>query len=209
MAEQAQEKVAVDKNAFVYPMPMALVGVVVNQQVNFMAVGWVSRVNHQPPMIAVALGKSHLTNVGIHANRAFSVCVPGQDLLEKTDCCGLVSGEKVNKAQLFDVFYGQIPAAPMIKQCPLCMECKLAHAVDLPSNTLFVGEIVAAYAEAACLVDGQPDIAKMRPFTLTMPDNGYWAVGPHLGRAWHAGLDLARTLRSAAPPPSPPPPEAP
>ena len=52
-------KVKIGNNTFVYPMPMALVGTVVDERSNFMAVGWVSRVNFNPPMIAVALGKFH------------------------------------------------------------------------------------------------------------------------------------------------------
>jgi flavin reductase (DIM6/NTAB) family NADH-FMN oxidoreductase RutF len=35
--------------AFLYPMPMVLVGSVVEGKANFMAVGWVSRVNFKPP----------------------------------------------------------------------------------------------------------------------------------------------------------------
>ncbi len=37
------------------------------------------------------------------------------------------------------------------------------------------------------LTDGQPDILKINPFTLTMPDNQYWAVGKHAGKAWGIG----------------------
>ena len=50
-------RVNIDTNAFVYPMPMVLVGATVENRPNFMAVGWVSRVNARPPMIGVALGK--------------------------------------------------------------------------------------------------------------------------------------------------------
>ena len=64
------DKVKIGKNTFVYPMPMVLVGTVVNGKANFMAVGWVSRVNFNPPMIAVALGKYHYTNGGIHKNKS-------------------------------------------------------------------------------------------------------------------------------------------
>ncbi len=77
-----------------------------------MAVGWVSRVNFKPPMMAVALGRSHYTNAGIEKNKAFSVNVPGMDLLEKVDYCGIVSGEKADKSKVFDVFYGELSRRP-------------------------------------------------------------------------------------------------
>jgi hypothetical protein len=62
--------------------------------------------------------------------------------------------------------------------------------VDLPVEELFIAEIVAARADEDCLTDGVPDIEKIRPFTLTMPDNRYWTVGPQAGAAWSAGKRL-------------------
>jgi flavin reductase (DIM6/NTAB) family NADH-FMN oxidoreductase RutF len=185
--EETMGKIAIDENVFTYPMPMVLVGTSVNERPNFMAVGWVTRVNFRPPMIAVALGKSHYTNGGIHASGAFSVNVPNIDLMEKVDYCGIVSGRKEDKSTLFTVITGEATGAPMIDDCPLCMECRLVNVLELPTNEVFVGEIVGAYADAECCSDGKPDIKKIRPFTLTMPDNRYWVVGDNVGKAWSIG----------------------
>jgi flavin reductase (DIM6/NTAB) family NADH-FMN oxidoreductase RutF len=157
-----------------------------------MAVGWVTRVNFNPPMIAVALGKSHYTNSGIHASRAFSVNIPSLALLEKVDYVGLVSGRKVDKSEVFRVEMGKATGTPMIDDCQLSIECKLVQVVDLPTNEIFIGEIVGAYAEADCCTDGKPDVQKLRPFTLTMPDNRFWMVGNEAGKAWGAGKKLIR-----------------
>jgi len=183
------EKIKIDSNAFVYPMPMTIVGAVVDGRPNFMAAAWVTRVNFKPPMIMVALG-DHYTNQGIDANGAFSVNVPDVALLEKTDYCGIVSGRKVDKSQLFDVFYGSLPGAPLIGECPLSMACRLNQAVKLPFDTLYIGDIVEVYTEERFLTDGKPDIQKLNPFTLTMPDNRYWRVGEMAGRAWGEGKKL-------------------
>ena len=184
------DKIKIENNAFVYPMPMVLAGAMVDDKPNFMAVGWVVRVNFNPPMIGISLGKTHYSNEGIHQNKAFSVNVPGLDLIEKVDYCGLVTGKKADKSRIFNVFYGELKNAPMIQECPLCMECKLDQAVDLPSNTLFIGQIKGAYTEEKYLTDGKPDILKINPFTLTMPDNRYWMVGQNVGKAWGIGKNL-------------------
>jgi flavin reductase (DIM6/NTAB) family NADH-FMN oxidoreductase RutF len=184
------EKIAIDLNAFPCPMPMVVVGTLVNERPNFMAVAWVTRVNFRPPMIAVALGKAHHTNSGIHASGAFSVNVPSTEILEKVDYCGLVSGRKEDKSALFKVSRGKATGTPMIDDCPLCMECRLVNVVDLPTNEVFIGEIVGAYAEAGCCSDGKPDIKKIRPFTLTMPDNQYWEIGGNAGKAWSIGKNV-------------------
>ena len=194
------EMTKISPNAFVYPMPMVLVGAMAAGKANFMAVGWITRVNFQPPMIAVGLGNHHLTNAGILESQAFSVNVPGRELIRETDYCGLRSGRQADKSGVFDVFFGPAGKAPMIAGCAVCMECRLLNAVKLPTNTLFIGEITQAYARPDCLTDaGQPDIEKIKPFTLTMPDNNYWAVGEKLGRAWNMGNEYEQENKHTAP----------
>jgi flavin reductase (DIM6/NTAB) family NADH-FMN oxidoreductase RutF len=191
--EETMAKITIDENAFTYPMSMVVVGTMVDERPNFMAVGWVTRVNFKPPMIAVALGKTHYTNSGIHTSKAFSVNIPGVDLVEKVDYCGIVSGRNEDKAALFTVITGKTTGTPLIDDCPICLECKLLNVLDLPTNEVFIGEIVGAYANAECCSDGRPDIRKIRPFTLTMPDNQFWEVGDYAGNAWSIGKKLKPT----------------
>lgn len=183
-------KVNLGANAYIYPMPVTLVGANVEGRANFLAVGWVMRVNMKPPLLAVALNKGHFTPRGIREHGTFSVNFPGADLMEKADYCGLVSGRRVDKSGLFRVFYGELETAPLIEECPLGLECRLYQVVELPAQDLFIGEIVAAHADEDCLTDGYPDILKINPMVLTMPDNNYWTVGERVGQAWHAGKKL-------------------
>jgi flavin reductase (DIM6/NTAB) family NADH-FMN oxidoreductase RutF len=182
-------KMNIGTQTFLYPMPVVLVGTLVNDKVNFMTVGWVSRLNYQPPLIAIAINKAHHTPRGIQETGAFSINIPSTDMVEITDYCGLVSGKTTDKSGLFEVFYGELSVAPMIARCPLTMECKLVQTVDLSSNHLFLGEIVASYSEDRFLTDGKPDVKKMDPLVLTMPDNGYWAVGEYVAKAWSIGKE--------------------
>jgi flavin reductase (DIM6/NTAB) family NADH-FMN oxidoreductase RutF len=138
-------------------------------------------------MMGVALGKGHHTNKGIREHKEFSVNVPSTDLIEAVDYVGLVSGEKVDKSKIFESFYGQLKHAPMIRSCPLTMDCKVVNTVDLPAEEFFIGEIVGVYTEERYLTDGKPDIRKMKPFVLTMPDNAYWSIGEQVGKAWSIG----------------------
>jgi flavin reductase (DIM6/NTAB) family NADH-FMN oxidoreductase RutF len=69
----------------------------------------------------------------------------------------------------------------------LNIECALARTVDLDTNT-FIGEIRNIYSEERYLENGKPDVRKIRPFLLTMPDNRFWAVGGQVGNAWKDGV---------------------
>ncbi|HPH39413.1 MAG TPA: flavin reductase family protein [Candidatus Fermentibacter daniensis] len=178
--------IRIDRNVFPCPMPVVLVGVEAGGRANFMTVAWVSRVNSRPPMIAVAIGRGHFTNGGIRTSRAFSVGVPPVGLMDRVDHCGIVSGADTDKSRLFTVVYGEETGAPMAGECPVSMECRLVQTVEFPTDDLFIGEIVGAYADPDCCPEGGPDITRIRPFTLTMPDNRYWETGQYAGRAWNA-----------------------
>jgi flavin reductase (DIM6/NTAB) family NADH-FMN oxidoreductase RutF len=159
------DKVQIGHNFFI-PMPVVLLGTQVSGRANFMTVGWCSRANASPPMIMCGVGNHHYTHKGIMETKTFSVNIPSLDLLEKTDYCGIVSGEKIDKSNIFSVFYGSLKNAPMIVECPVSLECKLVQNVSLPTNTLFIGEIVNAYADGRVIKDGKPDFLKIGPFFL-------------------------------------------
>jgi flavin reductase (DIM6/NTAB) family NADH-FMN oxidoreductase RutF len=183
------EKQQIQNNFFI-PMPVVLVGTQVNGKANFMTVGWCARANANPPMIACGIGNHHFTPKGIAETKTFSVNIPSSGLLEKTDYCGLVSGDKTDKSKVFDVFYGMLKTAPMIRECPVSLECRLVQVVPLPTNSLYIGEIVGAYADGDILRSGKPDFPEIDPLFLTMPDNRYWTLGKHAGDAWNAGKNL-------------------
>jgi len=190
------KKINIGNNVFVYPMPVTLVGTQVEGRVNFMTVGWISRVNANPPYIGIGINKNHYTAIGILENGGFSVNFPSADMVEKTDYCGIVSGRKEDKSKLFEVFYGKFETAPMIKECPLNLECGLVETMEFPTNYLFVGEILAAYSEEQYMTDGKLDIEKMKPLLLTMPDNSYWTVGDYKKPAWKTGMSLKDKRRA-------------
>ncbi len=170
-----------------YPMPVSLVGAHVDGKPNFLAVAWFTMAGYKPPRIAICLGKGHYTNPGIKENRTFSVCLPSEDMVEKTDYCGIVSGKKTDKSEVFDLFYGDLKTAPMIKDCPLCAECVLAEIIEGGLNEIFVGEIKGTYTEDRYLTDGKPDFRKMKPLILSQPDTSYWSLGEEVAKAWNIG----------------------
>ncbi len=184
------EKVNIGVQGFTMPMPQTILGSRINGRDNFMALAWVSRVNYSPALLMIAVGNGHFSNKAIKETGEFSVNIPSVDQVQVTDFVGLVSGSKLDKSELFDVHRGQLENAPVITECPVAMECKVYETVELPKDTLFIGEVVSTWCNEDCLTDGIPDIKKVNPFALTMPDNRYWAVGDMVGKAWHDGKDL-------------------
>ncbi|OGS36752.1 MAG: hypothetical protein A2293_03775 [Elusimicrobia bacterium RIFOXYB2_FULL_49_7] len=185
------EKKKIGNNGFVYPMPMTIISSEMDGKPNFLAAAWVNRVNYKPPLLAVALG-THYTNKGIEKYKEFGVNIPCESMIKATDFCGLVSGKQTDKSKLFTTFKGELRHAPMIEECPLTMECKLIQSVPLGFDNLYIAEVIGVYTEDRYLTNNNPDIAKMLPFVLTMPDNNYWSIGKNLGKAWDIGKEFRK-----------------
>jgi flavin reductase (DIM6/NTAB) family NADH-FMN oxidoreductase RutF len=139
------------------------------------------------------VNKVHYTNSGIKKNKTFSVNIPPEALFKETDYCGIVSGKKTDKSVLFDIFYGELETAPMIKECPINMECRLERIVDFPSHDVFVGEVVQTYADESALMDGNVDISRIKPLLFDMSSKKYWALGNPIAKCWSIGKEIKKS----------------
>jgi flavin reductase (DIM6/NTAB) family NADH-FMN oxidoreductase RutF len=185
-------KVDINPSTTAYPMPVVIVGATVDRKPNFMAVAWFTKVNSNPPMMLIAVGKEQYTGEGIKANKTFSINLPGKHLVRETDYVGIVSGRTEDKSRIFDVFYGDDKTAPMIKQCPLNYALKLVETVDVPGANLFIGEIINAYLDHEKVKGQQPDLPAIEPFLLVeTPANHYYPLGPPLAEAFTVGNALS------------------
>jgi flavin reductase (DIM6/NTAB) family NADH-FMN oxidoreductase RutF len=179
-------KEKIGNNIFI-PMPVSIVGTKYNGKENYMTVGWVTRANANPPMIAIGIGNKHLTWKGIVENEEFSINFPAAKDYLKTDYIGLISGAKEDKSRLYTAHYGDLKNSPLIKECPLSLECKVIEKMHLPTNTLFAGEIIGVYADKEYMDNNNFNYEKAGAFLLTMMDNTYWGFGKKIGNAWKDG----------------------
>jgi len=157
---------------------------------NAMTAAWGGICSSQPPAVAVSVRPGRHTHAGIAARRAFTVSVPSEDHVAETDFFGIASGRDRNKFDatgLTPIRAGMVDA-PYVGEFPLVLECRLIATLELGSHTQFVGEIVDARVDEACLgEDGRPDLVHLRPFLYDVFDRGYHAVGPRVGEAYAAG----------------------
>lgn len=173
-----------------YPMPTVLVGANVKGKPNFLTIAHLGIMDFLT--VSVSLGKIHHTNKGIVENKTFSINIPSMNLLKETDYCGIVSGADEDKSKLFDVFYGTLGTAPLIKECPVCIECRLVKKLDFPKHDIFVGEIVETHANREVLTDGILDFGKIDPLLFVMNDRNYWSLGKPVAKCWNVGRELKK-----------------
>ena len=158
-----------------------------------MVAAWGGIANGEPPMVSVAIRHTRYSDRGVRQNLAFSVNVPSVDMVKETDYCGIYRGSEINKIEdcQFKVFYGKLGNIPLIEQCPVNLECKVMHILDLGSHSLFIGRIEEIHISEGCLTNGEPDVDKIRPFAcVRSPDAQYYSLGKYLGKAYTIGREL-------------------
>jgi flavin reductase (DIM6/NTAB) family NADH-FMN oxidoreductase RutF len=173
-------------------LPVALLGATVSGKPNFFTIVWFNMFQDDPPLMGAGMSKEHHTRKGIKENGTFSINIPSSHMAEIVDYCGLYSGSKVDKTRLFDVFYGELETAPMVKECSLNIECRLVDSKEFNTMELIIGEIVEVYCEEKYLSENKPDYRKMDPMMFFMPEGPYFRTGDFLAKAFDVGKNYKR-----------------
>lgn len=171
-----------------YPMPIVLVGMMVKNKPNFISIAHVGIIdmNH----ISISINQEHYSCLGIRENKAFSINIPSVDLVEQTDYCGLVSGDRSDKASLFEVEESENLKVPLIKECPINIECKVVKTLNFPVHDVYIGEIIETYCDEKFVADGKAAVHKIKPILFTMDDRSYYKLGGKIAEAWKVGEKL-------------------
>ena len=181
------EKVKMGAQTLLYPMPAVLVGAMVDDKPNFMTAAWCGIAASTPPAVSVALRRARYTIKGVEASGTFSINVPSADQARIVDFCGIYSGHRRDKSQLFEVEFGSLKTAPLIAECPVSLECEVIHSLDLNSHVLFIGQIMESYVKPDCLTDGKPDAGKINPLIYATGTEQYHHLGEAVGKAFSIG----------------------
>ena len=94
------------------------------------------------------------------------------------DICGVKSGRNVDK--FAETGLTPEPAthvqAPLIKECPVNLECKVLGVISLGSHDLFIGDVLAMHAEEDIVLDKERGIVDPSG-GLIFAMNAYWRFG--------------------------------
>ncbi len=161
-----------------------------------MNAAWGGIASSKPPCISVSLREATLSYHNIKQTEAFTVNIPSEKFLKEADFVGMVSGRKCDKFKETRLTpeKSKLVNAPIVKEFPYTLECKLIKQLDLGSHTMFIGEIVGIVADSDVLAPNQlPDIEKVQPMLWgSFGSMAYYNIGNRLGDAFSVGNDLLR-----------------
>ena len=175
-------KVIKPGSTVLYPLPAVLVSCGVARP-NIVTLAWVGTVCSDPPAVGIALRRERHSHSLILESGEFVVNLPRSEQVSVVDYCGQVSGRTVDKWAAC----GLTPApasrvsVPLIAECPIALECRVMHRLELGSHDLFVGQVLAVQADDRVL-NSQGGIDYESADLLAYVGGMYRRLGDRLGR---------------------------
>lgn len=177
-------KVSLGPRPLAVPAPVWLIGSYDRDgRPNAMVASWAGVCCSEPPCVTVAVRPERYSHDAIARRRAFTVSVPSAKHVAGADVLGTASGRDGDKfaAAGLTAEASELVDAPYVRECPVVLECRLRHSIDLGSHTLFIGEVVDVKVDPAVLsASGEVDVEAFDPFVLL---SGYRALGRGLPRS--------------------------
>jgi flavin reductase (DIM6/NTAB) family NADH-FMN oxidoreductase RutF len=204
-------KVTWKPGTVLHPLPVVLVGCGrLGTDANLITVAWAGIVCSEPPMLSISVRPSRHSHALIRKYQVFSVNLPSATQAAVVDWCGVKSGREVDKFRETGLtpLPGPQTGAPLVAECPVCLECRVTASHSLGSHDLFLAEIVAVYADEALMDPRTGAFALARSAPLCYAHGNYYELGRYLG-FFGFSVQKKKPSRKAPGPRRPPPPHAP
>ena len=146
--------------------------------------------------IALFIDAEHKTTKNIVATKALTVSLADKAHIAEADYMGIATGNKSPDKFVRSGLHAErseFVNAPVITEFPVTMECELAEIVETENLHAVVGRIVNVGADEKVLDEkGKVEPAKLNALIFDQFQSGYYIAGEKVGRAWNAGMELAR-----------------
>lgn len=160
-----------------YPLPAVMVSVTDGQgNDNIITVAWTGTICTNPPMVYISVRPSRYSYEMLKKTGEFVINLTTEELAFATDYCGVRSGRDVDKFKEAHLTKepAQFVKAPMIKESPVSIECRVTEVKELGSHHMFLAEVLAVHVQ-------QEYIDKNNKFQLNKAKPIVYSHGEYLG----------------------------
>ena len=176
-------KVTKSPRTALFPCPVVLVTCVdAEGKPNIITLAWAGVACSNPPILGIGVRPGRYSYRLIEQSGEFAINIPTAKYVKETDFCGSSSGKTVDKFN--ETGLTPDPAErirpPIIRECPVNIECVVKSRIQLGSHHLFLGEVVSVHVDDEILDEkGRIDFDKAAPFVF---NNGeYWSLKRKIG----------------------------
>lgn len=168
---------------FIYPIPVVMVSSGTMEKSNIITVAWTGILNTNPAMCYISMRpERHSYNI-IKESGEFVINLTTQQLAYATDWCGVKSGKNVDKFKEMKLTKeeGKFVKAPLIKESPISIECKVKEIIPLGSHDIFMAEVLSIDVDEKYIDEkGAFDISKCD--LIAYANGGYYPLGDKIGK---------------------------
>ncbi|MCX5749938.1 MAG: flavin reductase family protein [Candidatus Saganbacteria bacterium] len=183
----------------VYPLPAVMVtcgeyrkgGTTENS--NIITLSWVGTVCTDPAMVSISIRPERYSHAIIEKSGEFVINLTTRGLAFATDYCGMRSGRNEDKFQKMKLtpLEARTVSAPLIKESPVNIECKVTEIKKLGSHDMFLAEVICIHADRNFI--DKKGVFDMEEADLICYSHGkYFAMGKYLG---HFGFSVGKKKR--------------
>lgn len=169
----------------IYPLPAALVSCgKTPDEFNVLTISWLGTLCSSPPMCYISVRRERKSYEIIKANREFVINLTNEALAYAADWCGVRSGRDYNKFKEMKLtpLMAEKVNAPIIKESPLCIECRVKEIVTLGTHDMFISEVINIQADKQ-YIDSETDTFNMAKARLIAYSHGhYYKLGEEIGK---------------------------
>lgn len=152
-----------------------------NGKPNIITVAWTGTLCSDPPKTYVSIRPERFSYDIIKESGEFVINLPTVETVKALDFCGVKSGRETDKFEQMELTpdRGFAVDAPVIRQCPVALECKVTDIVKLGSHDMFIADIVCVDVEDKYVENSKLRLDKCG--LLTYAHGEYFSLGKKLG----------------------------
>lgn len=168
---------------FEYPLPAVMVSCGTMEKSNIITVAWTGILNTNPAMVYISVRPTRYSYNLIKESKEFVINLTNRQLAYATDWCGVRSGEKYDKFKEMKLHKekAKFVSAPLIKESPVSIECKVKDIIKFGSHDMFVAEVLSIDADEKYIDEkGAFDILKCD--LIAYANGGYYPLGKKIGK---------------------------
>jgi flavin reductase (DIM6/NTAB) family NADH-FMN oxidoreductase RutF len=182
--EASVAKKTLSAGTALYPVPVIIVSCADESgRANLVTLAWTGTVCSEPPMIGISIRPGRHSHPMIKDTGEFVVNILSAGQVRVVDYVGSVSGRDVGDkfaAAGLTPEPASLVKAPLVRECPVNIECKVRQVLSLGTHDLFLGEVVAVHADERVLTpEGSLDPGKAQ--AIAYIGGEYWSMGERLG----------------------------
>jgi flavin reductase (DIM6/NTAB) family NADH-FMN oxidoreductase RutF len=133
-------------------------------------------------MLSISVRPERYSFHMIRETGEFVVNLTTEKLARVTDLCGVKSGRNVDKWKETGLTQepGEIVKAPLIRECPVNLECRVRQEMELGSHSLFIAEVVSVHVDDAYMDEkNRFHLEKASPICYS--HGAYFGLGKQVG----------------------------